>query len=385
MSPIVLAVFVFTLLFITFFGSSQILLSPLQTIWNGIGLVTLSWLVTIVVNNVIIRSVCSMFRIPPGDKAVLITGCDTGFGRITALRLNKLGYHVFAGCLKLELSESGLMEDAASHQKMTVLQLDVTKRQEVVAAYEKVQEILARDGLHLHAIVNNAGINIPGMIEFAEDASVTDFEAVFNVNVLGAIRVCRMFAPLLRSRTGVTSSKGRIVNVSSQAAHSVAYGQSAYCMSKAALSVFTECLGSEVSCFGMHAIGIEPFFYKTQEANVPTFISRIQDVWNKMRPEVRDAYGPGVLEECIESNRFFATSDLAVNNNITEVPELIIEAVTSPFPDVLYVKVPLLPHCLLTILRSLPYHVRFEVNKQQALLNRLVLKYGRRDPPSKEK
>ena len=335
---------------------------------------------TVIVNNLIVRNACRrFFVISSTNKAVLITGCDTGFGRISALILNRLGYHVFAGCLDAKSeSAASLSREAASHQNMTVLQLDVTKGQEIIAAHDKVCKILQQRNMYLHAIINNAGINIPGMIEFAGDACVADYEAVFNVNVLGAIRVCRMFAPLLRDRKGVTEPNGRIVNVSSQAAHSIAYGQSAYCMSKAALSIFTEALGTELSGFGMQVILIEPFFYKTQEANVPTFVRRIRDAWKETRKEVRDAYGIEVLEGCVESNKFFATSDLAVNGNISEVPELIVEAVTTMFPDVLYVKVPILPHCLLTILRSIPYDLRFELNKHQSLLNQLLIKYGRK-------
>ena len=38
-------------------------------------------------------------RVDPNGRAVFITGCDTGFGRELACRLDALGFKVYAGCL----------------------------------------------------------------------------------------------------------------------------------------------------------------------------------------------------------------------------------------------------------------------------------------------
>ena len=348
--------------------------SSLTWLWTWIGLLASSWMATQLLHNLLVRRVLrSCFLIPGAGKAVLVTGCDTGFGRMTALLLSDRGFHVFAGCLDAESTPAQELVNQ-SQGSISVLQLDVTSRKQVMAAFERVSATLEQRQLQLHAIVNNAGINVPGMIEFAADACVSDHALVLDVNVLGAIRVTRMFTPLLRRKDETSDHRPRIINISSQAARSPAIGQSAYCMSKAALSCFSECLAIELARFGIHVVLIEPFFYRTQEANVPTFLRHIRSAWNDAREEVKQAYGADCLRECQESNRFFATSDLAVSRNVIEVPRLIVEAVTSLSPDVLYVKVPLLPYCLLTILRSLPFEMNAAVNRQQLLVNRLLLK-----------
>src|SRR6218665_208812 len=73
------------------------------------------------------------------DLYILVTGCDTGFGRTTAMRLDALGCHVFAGCL----TETGelYMRKVCSHRLHT-LRLDVSKPESVQQAYEFVQSKL---------------------------------------------------------------------------------------------------------------------------------------------------------------------------------------------------------------------------------------------------
>jgi hypothetical protein len=67
-----------------------------------------NFLTVIILSYFIGRHLTRVFILPrlpsvnPKGKAVLVTGCDSGFGHLTALELNKQGYHVFAGCLLLE-------------------------------------------------------------------------------------------------------------------------------------------------------------------------------------------------------------------------------------------------------------------------------------------
>lgn len=72
-------------------------------------------------------------------KHVLITGCDSGFGRETAIRLDKMGICVLATCLTKEGEQN--LRSAAS-DKLKTFHLDVTNSQQIKDLYEEVQGLL---------------------------------------------------------------------------------------------------------------------------------------------------------------------------------------------------------------------------------------------------
>lgn len=84
----------------------------------------------------------------PAGRAVLITGCDSGFGHLLALRLHRLGFTVFAGCLCPggEGARRLQREAAADAGRMRVLRLDVTRGRDVLAAKELVLSHLPERG-----------------------------------------------------------------------------------------------------------------------------------------------------------------------------------------------------------------------------------------------
>ena len=75
-------------------------------------------------------------------KYVLVTGCDSGFGRETALTLDKLGFGVFATCLTKEGEES---LKAVTSSRVFPLHLDVTDSQKIKAVNARVKELLPPD------------------------------------------------------------------------------------------------------------------------------------------------------------------------------------------------------------------------------------------------
>uniref|UniRef100_A0A8C9G880 Uncharacterized protein n=1 Tax=Pavo cristatus TaxID=9049 RepID=A0A8C9G880_PAVCR len=79
----------------------------------------------------------------PAGRAVLITGCDSGFGHLLALRLHRLGFTVFAGCLCPggEGARRLQREAAADAGRMRVLRLDVTRGRDVLAAKELLAHV----------------------------------------------------------------------------------------------------------------------------------------------------------------------------------------------------------------------------------------------------
>ena len=183
-----------------------------------------------------------------GGAAVLVTGCDSGFGKLIALELHRLGATVFAGCL----TQSGC--DKLSQQygraRMRAFQLNVTLDADVVAAVKLVED----SGLRLAAVVNNAGISAFG---WAEALDVKTYMRNMDVNFFGVVRVTRAFLPLLRKSTG------RLINMGSIGARMPSAFGSAYLSTKAAMCSYSDSVRQEVSRFGVKVSLIEPGFFST--------------------------------------------------------------------------------------------------------------------------
>ncbi|XP_040468327.1 D-beta-hydroxybutyrate dehydrogenase, mitochondrial-like isoform X2 [Falco naumanni] len=82
----------------------------------------------------------------PAGRAVLITGCDSGFGHLLALRLHRLGFTVFAGCLCPGGEGARRLQREAGPGRLRVLRLDVTRARDVLAAKELVLSHLPERG-----------------------------------------------------------------------------------------------------------------------------------------------------------------------------------------------------------------------------------------------
>ena len=113
------------------------------------------------------------------EMALVITGCDGGFGRELALAAVDAGYVVFAGCLQKHKSWPGLLPDG-----LIPIQMDVTNDDQVSAAVETVKAWLTNKERNnangvpkkkrvLHALINNAGVGTGGLVDWAD---LADFQ-----------------------------------------------------------------------------------------------------------------------------------------------------------------------------------------------------------------
>ena len=73
------------------------------------------------------------------SKYVFITGCGSGFGRETAIHLDKMGVHVLAACLTKQAAQD-LKSTASS--KLKTFQMDVTDSQQIKDVFEQVENLL---------------------------------------------------------------------------------------------------------------------------------------------------------------------------------------------------------------------------------------------------
>ena len=131
------------------------------------------------------------------SKAVLITGCSTGIGRATALRLAKAGHTVYASARKVatmqELGAAGC----------TLLELDVCDEASIRAAVARVEADHGAVGV----LINNAGYGSEGPIE---EVPMTEVRRQFETNVFGLTTLIKLVLPGMRKQ-----GWGKIVNLSS--------------------------------------------------------------------------------------------------------------------------------------------------------------------------
>ncbi|KAJ1939065.1 hypothetical protein FBU59_004244, partial [Linderina macrospora] len=132
--------------------------------------------------------------------------------------------------------------------------LDVSDKQSIDDAFDKVSEELEKRGIPLVGLVNNAGVTASGPMDIA----ATNFiDYCMAVNFAGPVSVAQKFMPLLRT------SSGRIVNVSSIMAWLIGPGFGVYCASKAALSAASRAWHFELANSGMSVSVVEPGLTRT--------------------------------------------------------------------------------------------------------------------------
>lgn len=187
----------------------RLLLCPL----GAVGLL-LSFLIKLCTGAFITR-----FEAPEG-RAILVTGCDSGFGLEFSLSLVKKGWKVYAGCLTPQGVASLQTKAAGSKGTLIALPMDVTKQADIDRVVKKIKEESPKK---LFAVVNNAGVGQGGLVDWTP---LESYRKTMEVNLFAMIAVCKACLPLLKE------SKGRIVNVTSIAG--IFYG--APCMSAYAAS-----------------------------------------------------------------------------------------------------------------------------------------------------
>jgi NADP-dependent 3-hydroxy acid dehydrogenase YdfG len=176
--------------------------------------------------------------VPSG--AVLITGCSSGIGHATALRLAEDGYRVYATARRpdsiADLGEKGC----------ETLALDVTDEASMEAAVKAVVDAEGAVG----ALINNAGYSQSGAVE---SIPLDQARRQFETNVFGLIRMCQLVLPSMRAQ-----HEGRIVNIGSMGGRLTFPGGGLYHATKYSVEAISDALRFEVRGFGVKVILVEP-------------------------------------------------------------------------------------------------------------------------------
>jgi NAD(P)-dependent dehydrogenase (short-subunit alcohol dehydrogenase family) len=191
------------------------------------------------------------------SKTVLITGSNSGFGRLTAQTLARKGYTVFASMRELDGKNAEAARTLrawaeAEHVALHAVELDVTSDTSVDKA---VQHVLATAG-RIDVVVNNAGTSSWGLIEGFTPAQL---QSLFDINVFGVQRVNRAALPSMREQRS-----GLLVHVSSSLGRLALPVMSPYAATKWALEVLAETYRYELAAVGVDSVIVQPGAFPTE-------------------------------------------------------------------------------------------------------------------------
>jgi 3alpha(or 20beta)-hydroxysteroid dehydrogenase len=169
-------------------------------------------------------------------KVALISGGAEGLGAAMAAAFVREGAQVMLGDIQVEKTAATAAKLGALAAALT---LDVTNEAQWQAA---VDATVARFG-KLNILVNNAGISEPASIE---DATTDHWRRVMDINLDGTFFGCRAALSAMKA----SGEPGSIINISSMLALRPGGIFTAYCASKAAVTILTKCVALHCAASG---------------------------------------------------------------------------------------------------------------------------------------
>lgn len=172
------------------------------------------------------------------QKNIIITGAGSGVGRSCALHFLEAGWKVGL----VGRRASALEETAGDNPNALVLACDVTKEDEVDAAFSKAAETWGR----IDTLFNNAGVSMAGAP--IDELSVDAWRNLMDINVTGSFICARAAFGQMRKQD---PQGGRIINNGSVSAYVPRWGSAPYTASKHAITGLTRTISLDGRAFNI--------------------------------------------------------------------------------------------------------------------------------------
>lgn len=184
-------------------------------------------------------------------KRVFITGGASGLGQALAMHYAARGWRVLIGDLDRERCAETVAKLQAVSSASDAVACDVTREADLQAAADWLQDHWGG----VDVVINNAGVAQMGAIDAASEV---DWQWIVDINLLGVVRGCRIFTPMLRAQGG-----GQLVNIASMAGLVHMPQASAYNATKAAVVALSETLHLELEADHIGVSVVCPAFFRT--------------------------------------------------------------------------------------------------------------------------
>jgi NADP-dependent 3-hydroxy acid dehydrogenase YdfG len=189
-------------------------------------------------------------------KTAFITGATSGIGKATAQLFAKNNIRlILCGRRAERLKE--LQSQLSQHTEVTILQFDVSKRDEVQKAIETLQESFK----NIDILINNAG-NAHGLSTI-QDGNIDDWDAMLDINVKGLLYVTKAIIPNM-----IKNNSGFIVNIGSTAGKDVYKNGNVYCASKFAVNALNKSMRLDLNDYNIRVSAIHPGLVETAFSDV---------------------------------------------------------------------------------------------------------------------
>jgi NADP-dependent 3-hydroxy acid dehydrogenase YdfG len=235
---------------------------------------------------------------PDVPRTAVVTGASSGIGAATARALAAAGFRVVCAARRTDRIEALAAEIGG-----TAVTCDVTDETSVAALAEVV-------GDRLDVLVNNAGGAFGA--DRIESAQVGDWQQMFEVNVLGVVRVTQALLPALRA-----TGQGLILNVGSTAGQVAYAGGGGYTAAKHGLHALSQTMRLELNGEPLRVTEIAPGMVRTEEFSLVRFGDQ-----ERADAVYADVDSPLVAEDVAEAIRWVASLPRHVN-----VDELVLRPV----------------------------------------------------------
>ncbi|KAL4219019.1 hypothetical protein ACF0H5_021603 [Mactra antiquata] len=233
-------------------------------------------------------------------KVVLITGASSGIGEGIAIHLARLGCRLSLTGRSEEnlrrVSEECVKAGASSEQILTI-PADINDGDNRRSMIEKTVSTFGE----LHVLVNNAGIAYYHPISTITEEN---YDELFDTNVRSLVLLTQLAIPYLKK------VKGNIVNTSSVCGQLSMPGVGAYCMTKASLDMFTQCLALELAPDGVRVNSINPGAVVSNIARRPGHRYQNDDMYAKFLEAQKKNHPIGRVgqpHDCAEAVAFLAS------------------------------------------------------------------------------
>lgn len=227
------------------------------------------------------------------NPVALVTGASGGIGLETAKALRSAGYTVFGTSRKAY--------EGSSVDGIRLLPCDVTDSASVSALVAHVVEKAGR----IDVLVNNAG---GALIAAAEESSIDQAKALFDLNVFGTIRMTNEVLPIMRAHRS-----GRIINIGSVVGFVPSPFSALYAATKHAVEGYSQSLDHEVRNFGIRVLVVEPAFTRTTLDQNSTGPDRKLAIYDQQRNAMiavwKDAIQAGDPPQAVAASVVAAVND----------------------------------------------------------------------------
>ncbi len=186
------------------------------------------------------------------SKRAFITGAAGGLGLAFALELAGDGWNIAMADLSLEKLQEASAKVAAAGATVEIYCFDVSDYGQFKLAVESFEQKFAG----LDFAINCAGLGCGGRID---EISIETFRQVIDVNLMGTVNGCHLFAPLMKRQ-----KSGHILNIASAAAFISPPMMSAYNISKAGVVSLSETLRGELVDSNVFITVLMPTYIRTE-------------------------------------------------------------------------------------------------------------------------